>query len=159
MLAALYTCKSINARHSSSDARKDLPQTPGLLPKWQLIVAVMAVFNCVQNFVTLKLTRRIYDKVPSASGERLHYSSATVRRLSRLAIQLRPSKREPSLSGRLHRLWYAVMPPTTSMTKRRFSPSTFSPGKFPHSHTTGQSLQDIRHGLVHISHCLWPFLL
>ncbi|GBE87809.1 Erg28-like protein [Sparassis latifolia] len=38
-----------------------LPQANGLLPKWQLVVAVMAVFNTVQNFVTLKFTRRIYN--------------------------------------------------------------------------------------------------
>ncbi|KXN91730.1 Ergosterol biosynthetic protein 28 [Leucoagaricus sp. SymC.cos] len=38
-----------------------------LLGKWQLIVASAAVFNTIQNFTTLKLTRRIYDNVPSAS--------------------------------------------------------------------------------------------
>ncbi|OBZ72126.1 Ergosterol biosynthetic protein 28 [Grifola frondosa] len=43
-----------------------LPQAPGLLPKWQLVVAVMAVFNSVQNFATLKLTRRIYNVVPAS---------------------------------------------------------------------------------------------
>lgn len=41
-----------------------LPEASGLLPKWQLLVAVMAVFNTAQNFATLKLTRRIYDRVP-----------------------------------------------------------------------------------------------
>ncbi|KAF7312321.1 Erg28-like protein [Mycena indigotica] len=44
-----------------------LPQIPGYLPKWQLIVAVMAVFNSAQNFATLKLTRRIYNNIPSAT--------------------------------------------------------------------------------------------
>ncbi|KZP31658.1 Erg28-like protein [Athelia psychrophila] len=44
-----------------------LPQSPGWLPDWQLLVAVMAVFNTVQNFATLKLTRRIYDNVPPNS--------------------------------------------------------------------------------------------
>ena len=43
----------------------DLPQAPGLLPKWQLIVAVSAFFNAAQNFVTLNLTRRIYSAAPS----------------------------------------------------------------------------------------------
>ncbi|KAF9450333.1 Erg28-like protein [Macrolepiota fuliginosa MF-IS2] len=38
-----------------------------LLGKWQLLVASAAVFNTVQNFMTLKLTRRIYNNVPSAS--------------------------------------------------------------------------------------------
>ncbi|TFK27208.1 Erg28-like protein [Coprinopsis marcescibilis] len=39
-----------------------LPQTDGYLAYWQLIVASAALFNSIQNFVTLKLTRRIYDK-------------------------------------------------------------------------------------------------
>lgn len=38
-----------------------LPQGEGWLPTWQLIVAVMAVFNTAQNFATIKLTRRIYN--------------------------------------------------------------------------------------------------
>ncbi|KAF9236749.1 Erg28 like protein-domain-containing protein [Melanogaster broomeanus] len=33
-----------------------LPKAEGFLPKWQLIVATMAVFNTFQNFATLKLT-------------------------------------------------------------------------------------------------------
>ncbi|KAF8591139.1 Erg28-like protein [Ramaria rubella] len=37
-----------------------LPTTPGLLPKWQLLVSGMAFFNSAQNLLTLKLTRRIY---------------------------------------------------------------------------------------------------
>ncbi|KAG9224848.1 hypothetical protein CCMSSC00406_0002001 [Pleurotus cornucopiae] len=41
-----------------------LPQSPGLLPKWQLFVAATAVFNAVQNFATLSLTRRVYNRVP-----------------------------------------------------------------------------------------------
>ena len=45
-----------------------LPQTEGLLPKWQLIVAVMAFFNAAQNFATLKLTRRIYGNVAPPLG-------------------------------------------------------------------------------------------
>ncbi|KAF7327628.1 Erg28-like protein [Mycena kentingensis (nom. inval.)] len=44
-----------------------LPQGPGWLPTWQLVVSVMAVFNSAQNFATLKLTRRIYNNVPPAS--------------------------------------------------------------------------------------------
>lgn len=54
-----------------------LPMTvlpPSLLGKWQLLVATTAVFNTVQNFMTLKLTRRIYNNVPSASGTR-HFST------------------------------------------------------------------------------------
>ena len=41
---------------------------PSLLAKWQLLVASAAVFNTFQNFMTLKLTRRIYNNVPAASG-------------------------------------------------------------------------------------------
>ncbi|KAJ7650348.1 hypothetical protein FB45DRAFT_887653 [Roridomyces roridus] len=44
-----------------------LPQGEGWLPKWQLLVTVLAVFNSAQNFTTLKLTRRIYNKVPPAT--------------------------------------------------------------------------------------------
>ncbi|KAF9048713.1 Erg28 like protein-domain-containing protein [Panaeolus papilionaceus] len=39
-----------------------LPTSAGWLASWQLLVATTAVFNSIQNFVTLKLTRRIYDK-------------------------------------------------------------------------------------------------
>jgi hypothetical protein len=42
----------------------------GLLPKWQLFVASTAVFNTVQNFVTVKLTRRVYAGTPEALGAR-----------------------------------------------------------------------------------------
>ncbi|KIJ12810.1 hypothetical protein PAXINDRAFT_136700 [Paxillus involutus ATCC 200175] len=44
-----------------------LPKAEGLLPKWQLVVATMAVFNTLQNFATLKLTRRLYAGVPPTS--------------------------------------------------------------------------------------------
>ncbi|KIM68420.1 hypothetical protein SCLCIDRAFT_20331 [Scleroderma citrinum Foug A] len=44
-----------------------LPKEEGLLPKWQLFITVMALFNTVQNFATLKLTRRLYMRVPSNS--------------------------------------------------------------------------------------------
>lgn len=46
----------------------DLPKSEGLLPKWQLVVATIAVFNTIQNFTTLKLTRRLYAGVPSTSS-------------------------------------------------------------------------------------------
>ncbi|CAE6416101.1 unnamed protein product [Rhizoctonia solani] len=39
-----------------------LPQAVGLLPKWQLVVSSLAVFNTIQNFFTLSLTKRIYSK-------------------------------------------------------------------------------------------------
>ncbi|KAJ3487163.1 hypothetical protein NLI96_g3742 [Meripilus lineatus] len=41
-----------------------LPQAAGLLPKWQLFVSVVALFNTVQNFATLKFTRRVYSGKP-----------------------------------------------------------------------------------------------
>ncbi|EKM78717.1 hypothetical protein AGABI1DRAFT_114326 [Agaricus bisporus var. burnettii JB137-S8] len=39
---------------------------PTLLARWQLLVAATAVFNTVQNFCTLKLTRKIYSNLPSS---------------------------------------------------------------------------------------------
>lgn len=44
-----------------------LPQTAGWLAYWQLFIAVTALLNSFQNFVTLKFTRRIYNGVPSVS--------------------------------------------------------------------------------------------
>ncbi|KAG6330321.1 hypothetical protein ID866_8767 [Astraeus odoratus] len=41
-----------------------LPKGEGLLPKWQLLVAVIGIFNTIQNFVTLKLTHKVYTGVP-----------------------------------------------------------------------------------------------
>jgi Erg28 like protein len=41
-----------------------LPQGDGNLPIWQVIVATTALFNTVQNFLTLQLTNRLYDNVP-----------------------------------------------------------------------------------------------
>ncbi|KAH8100102.1 Erg28 like protein-domain-containing protein [Cristinia sonorae] len=39
-----------------------LPQSAGWLPKWQLFIATVAFFNTIQNFTTLKFTRRVYSK-------------------------------------------------------------------------------------------------
>ncbi|KAI0316565.1 Erg28-like protein [Amylostereum chailletii] len=39
----------------------------GLLPKWQLLVATTAFFNSIQNFVTVKLTKRVYNTVPPST--------------------------------------------------------------------------------------------
>ncbi|KAJ8072701.1 ergosterol biosynthesis protein [Marasmius tenuissimus] len=41
-----------------------LPQTEGYLPKWQLFVAATALFNTLQNFASLKLTKRLYGGSP-----------------------------------------------------------------------------------------------
>ncbi len=43
-----------------------LPQDDGKLPTWQLAVAATALFNTLQNFVTLRFTKRIYNNVPAA---------------------------------------------------------------------------------------------
>lgn len=43
-----------------------LPQGDGKLPTWQIAVAVTALFNTVQNFVTLHFTKRLYNNVPAA---------------------------------------------------------------------------------------------
>ena len=65
----MVSFKVQNCRFFHKQNLSALPQDPGLLPKWQLIVSVMAVFNTIQNFTTLKLTRRIYNNVPSSSGQ------------------------------------------------------------------------------------------
>ncbi|KAF8335808.1 Erg28-like protein [Cantharellus anzutake] len=39
-----------------------LPKSTGWLASWQLFLAVTSVFNTVQNFITLKLTKRIYNQ-------------------------------------------------------------------------------------------------
>jgi hypothetical protein len=63
---------------------------PSLLGKWQLIVASAAVFNTVQNFVTLKFTRRIYNNVPPTSGTRHSSLGASSAHLSPVtALQAR----------------------------------------------------------------------
>ncbi|KLO09758.1 Erg28-like protein [Schizopora paradoxa] len=48
------------------DYKSLLPQTTGWLAHWQLFVAATAVFNTIQNFTTLKLTRRLYSASPEA---------------------------------------------------------------------------------------------
>ncbi|KAJ7593006.1 Erg28-like protein [Mycena floridula] len=37
------------------------PQAVGLLPKWQLFIAATAALNTLQNFITLKFTKRLYE--------------------------------------------------------------------------------------------------
>lgn len=41
-----------------------LPPGPGLLPKWLLFVSLTAIFNTVQSYSTLALTRRVYSQRP-----------------------------------------------------------------------------------------------
>ncbi|EKM58206.1 uncharacterized protein PHACADRAFT_207040 [Phanerochaete carnosa HHB-10118-sp] len=53
---------------SLTDAlRSYIPQGDGLLPKWMLLVAVTALFNTLQNFVTTKFTRRLYSSTPNVT--------------------------------------------------------------------------------------------
>ncbi|KAI0300887.1 Erg28-like protein [Russula brevipes] len=42
-----------------------LPQSDGKLPVWQIAVAATAVFNTMQNFLTLRFTKRLYNNVPA----------------------------------------------------------------------------------------------
>ena len=39
----------------------DLPEGPGWLPTWQLIVAVTAAFNTISNMTSLNFSRRLYN--------------------------------------------------------------------------------------------------
>lgn len=57
-----------------------LPQADGRLPAWQIAVAASAVFNTVQNFVTLRFTKRLYNNVPATNpGISLPHISLTLR--------------------------------------------------------------------------------
>ncbi|KAF8962766.1 Erg28 like protein-domain-containing protein [Flammula alnicola] len=64
-----------------------LPTTAGWLAHWQLIVATTAVFNFVQNFFTLKFTRRIYNNVPSSSVTALQARTFAVWTLTSAVIR------------------------------------------------------------------------
>ncbi|KAF8199570.1 hypothetical protein BJ912DRAFT_898562 [Pholiota molesta] len=65
-----------------------LPQSDGWLAKWQLIVATAAIFNSVQNFVTLKLTRRIYNNVPPHTVTALQARTFAVWTLTSAVIRI-----------------------------------------------------------------------
>lgn len=41
---------------------KSLP--PGYLPKWLLFISVVSVFNSIQTYVNLDLTRKVYENKP-----------------------------------------------------------------------------------------------
>lgn len=51
-----------------------LPQFSGWLPSWQLLVAVTAVGNAIQNLCTLDVTRRIYGAEKTGKND-LHVVS------------------------------------------------------------------------------------
>jgi len=61
-----FTCKPFFSHPACLISLPVLPQEQGWLPYWQLVVATTALFNTVQNFLTLKLTRRIYSRSPDA---------------------------------------------------------------------------------------------
>ncbi|KAJ3815584.1 hypothetical protein F5876DRAFT_85706 [Lentinula aff. lateritia] len=44
--------------------KSSLPTSEGWLPIWQLVVTSAAVFNAIQNYTTLKLTQRLYARMP-----------------------------------------------------------------------------------------------
>lgn len=41
-----------------------LPTTPGLLPKWLFFISVVSVFNSVQTYYNLSLTKQVYANKP-----------------------------------------------------------------------------------------------
>ena len=63
------TCSSIQSHFVV------FPQGDGKLPIWQIAVAVTAVFNTVQNFITLSLTKRLYNAVPATQPGISHPTS------------------------------------------------------------------------------------
>lgn len=93
----------------------DLPQTAGWLAHWQLIVAVTATFNSLQNFVTLKLTRKLYSGVPPTNGmTRLSIFAFTYM----IILQSPLFRHALLLPGHSRQLLYVPMPRIIFMTKR-----------------------------------------
>jgi hypothetical protein len=41
-----------------------LPTTPGYLPKWIFFISVVAIFNSVQSYTNLSLTKKVYANKP-----------------------------------------------------------------------------------------------
>jgi hypothetical protein len=142
----------------------DLPKTEGWLPKWHLIVAVMAIFNTIQNFATLTLTRRIYSGVPPATG--MMIISVFLFFVTDY-IQWRLSKPEPSQFG-------LSLPPSCVATLHIISTKKCMQSSHPqwlfvhvfrdpHVHaaklTWTQFFQNLWYGTIHLSHCLWALFL
>ncbi|CAG8638148.1 17305_t:CDS:2 [Gigaspora rosea] len=46
-----------------------LPQASGYLPYWTLFVSVVAVFNTIQNLITVSITKQIYSAKPEQVTE------------------------------------------------------------------------------------------
>ncbi|VEU21355.1 DEKNAAC102659 [Brettanomyces naardenensis] len=41
-----------------------LPTAPGLLPKWLFFISVVSIFNSIQTYVNLELTKQVYGNKP-----------------------------------------------------------------------------------------------
>ena len=83
----------------------------------------MAVFNIVQNFLTLKFTRRIYNNVSPLSGTQQSSKSLSAFLIKRFHSPL--FKRERLPSGHWRRLWFACTL-HTMYTTRGMSSATVS---------------------------------
>ncbi|CAG8690051.1 19705_t:CDS:2 [Cetraspora pellucida] len=46
-----------------------LPQSSDYLPYWILFVSILAIFNTIQNFITLSLTKQVYNAKPEQVTE------------------------------------------------------------------------------------------
>ncbi|ODV83998.1 hypothetical protein CANARDRAFT_201958 [[Candida] arabinofermentans NRRL YB-2248] len=44
-----------------------LPQHEGLLPKWLLFISVVSIFNSVQTYTNINLTKKVYDGLKSTN--------------------------------------------------------------------------------------------
>ncbi|KAH9481439.1 Ergosterol biosynthetic protein 28 [Psilocybe cubensis] len=64
-----------------------LPSSAGWLAYWQLFVAGAAVFNSIQNLLTLKLTRKLYNNVPATSVTALQARTFAVWTLTSAVIR------------------------------------------------------------------------
>lgn len=42
-----------------------LPTTPGYLPKWIFFISVVAIFNSIQTYTNLSLTKKVYSNNPA----------------------------------------------------------------------------------------------
>merc|ERR1712007_59470 len=43
---------------------KIIPATPGYLPKWILFISVVAIFNSLQTYTNISLTKKVYANKP-----------------------------------------------------------------------------------------------
>lgn len=50
------------------------PENEGYLPYWILLASVLAIFNSLQNFLTLSLTKRVYSAKPHEGNININFS-------------------------------------------------------------------------------------